>query len=299
MKNLLLFVFLLSCVLAEPYITAEFIEQLKTETSTWEPTPYEENLFKDWTVEEIKSMLLNNNMPKIEEHPYVESDIPSDLPDNFDGRTTWGNCIHPIRNQLKCGSCWAHGATEALSDRFCIKGKDVILSPQDLVSCDGNNYGCSGGGDITPFLYMTVAGVVSDSCFPYTSGTGDAPACVSKCVDPNVKYVKHYCVGGSVVVKGLEATQKKEMYENGPMSTSFNVYKDFIAYDHGIYEYKQGELLGGHAIKVIGWGVENNVKYWLCANSWGTTWGMEGYFKIKMGECGIMDRAVACAPKIN
>jgi cathepsin B len=70
------------------------------------------------------------------------------LPTNFDPRAAgekFSKCIHPIRDQAQCGSCWAFGATEAFSDRLCIKGTDVIVSPQDLVSCDGNNFGCDGG----------------------------------------------------------------------------------------------------------------------------------------------------------
>lgn len=47
--------------------------------------------------------------------------------------------------------------------------------------------------------------------------------------------------------------------------------------------------MGGHAVKMIGWGVEGGVKYWICSNSWGTGWGENGFFKIKMGECGIDD----------
>ena len=51
--------------------------------------------------------------------------------------------------------------------------------------------------------------------------------------------------------------------------------------------HKTGQMLGGHAIKVLGWGRENDLNYWLCANSWGTGFGMEGYLKIAMGNSGI------------
>jgi len=51
--------------------------------------------------------------------------------------------------------------------------------------------------------------------------------------------------------------------------------------------------LGGHAIKVLGWGVENNINYWLCANSWNNSWGDQGFFKIKQGDCGIDNGMVA------
>jgi cathepsin B len=70
------------------------------------------------------------------------------VPDSFDARTQWPSFIHPIRDQGSCGSCWAFGSTESLSDRFAIfsSGKvDVVLSPEDLVSCDSTDYGCGGG----------------------------------------------------------------------------------------------------------------------------------------------------------
>jgi len=54
------------------------------------------------------------------------------VPDAFDARTQWGAWVHPIRDQAQCGSCWAFGATEALTDRFTIQSQgktDVILSP--------------------------------------------------------------------------------------------------------------------------------------------------------------------------
>ncbi len=66
-----------------------------------------------------------------------------DTPTNFDPKTDkFSKCIHPIRNTENCGACWAIGATAALSDRFCIAGTDVILAPQDPVSCDTKDSGC-------------------------------------------------------------------------------------------------------------------------------------------------------------
>ena len=60
-----------------------------------------------------------------------------------------------------------------------------------------------------------------------------------------------------------------------------------------------GSMLGGHAIKIIGWGNEGGDDYWLVANSWGTSWGIEGLFKIKMGDCGINDDVYAGTPDVS
>jgi cathepsin B len=75
------------------------------------------------------------------------------VPKTFDPTTDakWGQtCVHPIRNQGQCGSCWAFGLSESFSDRVCVATfsgtvENVVLSPENLVSCDTENYGCSGG----------------------------------------------------------------------------------------------------------------------------------------------------------
>ena len=80
------------------------------------------------------------------------------------------------------------------------------------------------------------------------------------------------------------------------METGFEVYEDFLSYKRGIYEHVTGKMLGGHAVKILGWGHENNTDFWICANSWDTTWGEQGYFRIKMGEGGIDSSVWACIP---
>ncbi|PIO13917.1 hypothetical protein AB205_0027480, partial [Aquarana catesbeiana] len=64
-----------------------------------------------------------------------------------------------------------------------------------------------------------------------------------------------------------------EIYKNGPVEGAFTVYEDFPNYKSGVYQHTTGEEVGGHAIKVIGWGVESGTPYWLCVNSWNTDWG--------------------------
>ena len=68
----------------------------------------------------------------------------------------------------------------------------------------------------------------------------------------------------------------------------------------GVYRHVTGGVLGGHAIKIMGWGTENGSPYWLVANSWNTDWGDHGYFKILRGhdECGIESSVVAGRPKL-
>lgn len=60
---------------------------------------------------------------------------------------------------------------------------------------------------------------------------------------------------------------------NGPVEAAFTVYSDFLSYKSGVYKHTSGDEEGGHAIKILGWGTENGVDYWLVANSWNTDWG--------------------------
>lgn len=59
--------------------------------------------------------------------------------------------------------------------------------------------------------------------------------------------------------------------------------------------------MGGHAVRMIGWGEENGIKYWICTNSWNDGWGEKGTFRIKRGndECEIESSGVAGIPRKN
>ncbi len=80
------------------------------------------------------------------------------------------------------------------------------------------------------------------------------------------------------------------------MRVCFYFLQDFASYTSGVYKHVSGSELGGHAIKIIGWGVDATAgKYWIVANSWNRSWGMDGYFYIAKGtnECGIEQEVVA------
>lgn len=92
----------------------------------------------------------------------------------------------------------------------------------------------------------------------------------------------------------------REVMTHGPVEVDFEVYADFPTYSSGVYQHTAGGLLGGHAVRLLGWGEENDVKYWLLANSWNTDWGDHGYFKILRGhnECGIESDVNAGLPAV-
>ena len=167
-----------------------------------------------------------------------------------------------------------------------------------MVSCDKTNFGCNGGYLDTEWLFLESIGTVSDKCWPYESASGHVPACMNECKDGSAQKA-YYSVDNSLVkMKDVESIQM-EIMTNGPVETGFRVYDDFFDYTGGIYIQNSWAYRGGHAVKITGWGVEGGVHFWKVANSWGPSWGEQGYFRIKMGEAGIDEFVVAGMAKIE
>lgn len=274
---------------------ADHIARLNAvEGMTW--TAGVNEFFNDMTFDDAR-IFLGTDLSHISEHldkcrdQSVYDLIPnSSVPAAFDAKDHWTGLIHPIRNQEQCGSCWAFSAAEVLGDRFAIaSGKSSpVLSPEDLVSCDKTDMGCQGGQLPAAWNYLTTSGTVTDACFPYTAGGGQAAACRQTCADSE-SFTK-YKAKTNFAIHGVDNMQK-EIMTNGPIQVAFKVYRSFMNYKSGVYQKHWYEILpqGGHAVKITGWGTESATDYWLVANSWGTTWGLEGFFKIKRGsdQCGI------------
>ena len=298
MKSILLIalVAIAACNLqSEKYFSAEVVESHKN--PFFNTYSYEEHPFKGWSYAEIKKLVGLQLLPWNFAPSVKHSD--NDLPENFDSREKWPECIHPIRDQGHCGSCWAHAASEVLSDRFCIAGKvDVVLSPQDMVSCDYLDHGCNGGMLPTSWAYLKFFGIVTDSCKPYVSGDGHNPGCplFKKQCQSGEEY-KKYKAKNFYLLHDPESI-KAEIFKNGPVETGFKVYEDFMSYSSGIYKRTSNKLLGGHAVKIVGWGNENGTNYWIVANSWSPKWGIKGFFKIAWGECDIDSNVIAGEPSV-
>merc|ERR1711988_419736 len=116
-------------------------------------------------------------------------------------------------------------------------------------------------------------------------------ACDSTATAPHNDWAADkYSYEGNTVTASGEAGIQKAIMAGGPMEVAFTVYSDFENYDSGIYHHVTGEMAGGHAVKIVGWGVEGGVKYWKIANSWNPYWGEKGYFRIREGEGGVDDQ---------
>jgi len=117
------------------------------------------------------------------------------------------------------------------------------------------------------------------------------PACDSSCpTNTNIVYESDKHFGSSSYSILGEDNIKAEIMTYGSITGAFTVYEDFETYTGGVYVHTTGDELGGHAIKVIGWGtdVASGLDYWLCVNSWNDTWGVDGTFMISIADaCGM------------
>ena len=263
------------------------------------------------------NLIVEESLPdNFDEAPVLGNDP---LPENFDPREKWPQCesFKDVRDQSACGSCWAFGAVSAMSDRLCVKSgqKDQRrISSEDLLECcDSCGFGCEGGYLYQSWSYSKSDGLVTGGlyddkkfCKPYafppcnhhSKGPYDdcsqhdyeTPECKRKCQDGyETEYKKDRIKSASIYSIRGEENIMRELFTNGSVEASFTVYEDFLLYKSGVYQRRSGSALGGHAIKIMGYGVENGLKYWLGVNSWNTNWGENGTFKILRGkdECKI------------
>jgi cathepsin B len=291
--------------------------------STW--TAGHNSYFNGWDRKAVK-LMLGVNRSKASTLTKV-TPAARTLPASFDARTQWPGCIGAILDQGRCGSCWAFGAAASFSDRLCIAsraaGKNISylrLSELDLVVNDQNDNGCQGGNLDSAFSYIHKKGIVTESCLPY--GTWEFPAGpIKTCANasepcmpdtfiptPNPSTTcknsatfsadKHKAASVNSVSGATD--MMNELVTNGPFEVAFDVYEDFLNYKSGVYIRSSSDMLGGHAVRVIGYGVENGTNYWLVANSWTTVWGDQGYFKIQRGTnmCGIEQEAAFGTPAL-
>uniref|UniRef100_A0A0B6ZDI9 Cathepsin B-like cysteine proteinase n=1 Tax=Arion vulgaris TaxID=1028688 RepID=A0A0B6ZDI9_9EUPU len=274
-----------------------------------------------------KSEFLTSQLPRKDFERRLNS---ADLPENFDPRVQWPYCpsLNEVRDQGDCGSCWAFGAVEAMTDRVCIKsqGKSQFhFSAEHLMTCCHLcGFGCNGGMPSEAWSYFKRDGIVSggqfnssEGCQPYEIPACDhhvvghlqpcgqkemrTPPCRKVCEGGySTPFVKDKHFGTNVYTVRGEENIMQELVENGPVEAAFTVYSDFLNYKSGVYQHTSGSALGGHAVKMIGYGVEDGTKYWLVVNSWNSDWGDAGFFKIIRGrdECGIESQIVAGEPKI-
>ena len=327
-------------VMAQPtksayFLQENFINKINEEATTWkagvnfDPNTPEENILRLLGSKGVQDPNAIN--PEIYKS-HDEVNTINKIPDRFDARKKWAFCdtIGEIRNQGNCGSCWAFATSSAFADRLCIATNGEFnsqLSADELTfCCRVCGEGCQGGYPIDAWDYFGRHGLVTGGSYNTTNGcqpyriapcirdkTTGKSSCAGKPTKRNYK-CRNYCYGDENIDFDNDHKHTKESYflsyksiqsdvlKYGPIEASFYVYDDFVSYKSGVYiKSPNATYLGGHAVKLIGWGTEKDVPYWLLVNSWSENWGNEGTFKIRRGtnECGIDYSTTSGIPAIN
>lgn len=132
-----------------------------------------------------------------------------------------------------------------------------------MVNCALENYGCEGGFLIPAMDFLINEGIAPRKCMAYTQKTD---TCSLECDDPSEEYTKSFCKAGTLRIMSKINDMQKEIYDSGPIIVELTVYEDMYSYQEGIYHKTTGRIVGGHAIRIVGWGhdEEDGGLFWIC-----------------------------------
>lgn len=249
------------------------------------------NNFTDMDREEFSRARLGTLM-KVEPHNCIGDchNITHTIPDSIDWRAS--GLVTGVKNQGECGSCWAFSAVGAIEGQHALKtGNLVSLSEQNLVDCTMNYscYGCEGGWPDKAMDYVIHnGGLDTELSYPY-EGMNDPCTYNRLTSGANISRVVQ-----------IEYGNMRALYDAlgtiGPVSVAIDAESDFQFYSSGIFKSIEcSKTMLDHAVLAVGYGVTlNNEKYFIIKNSWGSSWGMDGYIYFSAdidNMCGIATNA--------
>jgi cathepsin X len=181
-----------------------------------------------------------------------------------------------------------------MSDRIKIMRKaafpEINISPQVLVSCEHYDQGCEGGDAKMAYQWIHENNITDESCSSYQArGHTNMLGCSSQIKCKNCspgkgcwaqEKAKIFGINEFGEVKG-EVDMMNEIFQRGPITCAMAITDQFLNYTGGIFVDTTGRVEEDHDISIVGWGVENGVKYWLGRNSWGSYWGMVEILKSR------------------
>jgi C1A family cysteine protease len=252
------------------------------------------NQFSDLTWEQFERVnmgsLYLNRAPKNSERKHLKG-IGQPLADSKD----WvaDGAVTPVKNQARCGSCWAFSTTGSVEGAFQIANKQLLsLSEEDLVQCDHNgDQGCNGGLMDNAFEWIEKNGIALESDYPYTSGSGVTGTCDTAKEGKPAVTISSF----RDVPKGDEDALKSAVAQ-GPVSIAIEADKSaFQLYKGGVLDSSKCGTKLDHGVLVVGYGTDDvsGKEYWKVKNSWGATWGEDGYVRLVQGKnmCGVASQA--------
>ena len=241
------------------------------------------NLFSDFTDHERSKM---TGALKYNHVATGTMEVPNGgLPSTWDWRDK--GAVTPVKNQAQCGSCWAFSAAGALEGANQITtGTLTSFSEQQQVSCNSECYGCGGGWSYKAFDFWQTNSAYTEDAYPYTSGAGDSGTCdVSQRTSADVKTMGHFMVMSDMV------DQMKAAVVQQPVSVSIEADRSvFQQYTSGVFSSADCGTNTDHATLVVGYGTDAYGEHWIMKNSWGTSWGEDGYMRL-----AIVDGEGVCA----
>ena len=222
--------------------------------------------------------------------------------DQFDLRAAFPACPFPVYSQQMCGACYADVVAGAGTDDLCISnnGKAIVdrLSPQPILSCASLG-GCNGGSPYLAALWAQTNGLTKYDDCPYLSGQCspvedlDRDGCV-KCKSVNIRFAPVYHLRPIILSPNSEYAIRKHIKLKGSVMVIFDAHANFQTFfsqkPFAVYtSHDNSPSLGNHAVRLIGFGVKDQTRYWIGLNSWGSTWANRGSFKILRGHnlCSI------------
>jgi len=254
--------------------------------------------FSDMTPQEFEQKMLTRTGRTFKDLPQADLNacaagqrFPS-VCSKAENVTSWDwrdyGAVTGVKDQGNCGSCWSFGTTGDLEGTWFLAGNPLTsLSEQQLVSCDKTDAGCNGGLQENAFDYIIrTGGIQSEADYPYTSGKG----VTAECKVDSSKFVAHMRAWAQVSSSASEEDKiAPYLVANGPVTIGINAnpMQDYI---RGVDDPAHCSVVNlNHAVLIVGYGTEGGVPYWLIKNSWGTTWGEQGYYKIVRGQdkCGL------------
>ncbi|XP_023340740.1 ervatamin-C [Eurytemora carolleeae] len=249
--------------------------------------------FSDLTEQEFKDTYLRyKKMPGTvgNSSPRISKDLPDYI--------NWveKGAVTEVKNQGQCGSCWAFATTEQVeSYAFISSGELPNLSAQQVTSCTPNVLQCGGSGgcfgSVTQlgFNYLQLFGQMAEDDYPYVSGTS---AQTEECSYDSSKTIVSLTGYDTLPANNHEAVMT-HLAEVGPLSIAVDA-SQWASYTGGVFSgcSFQENISINHGVQLVGYGSDFSAMgvydYWLVRNSWGSSWGEDGYIKLlRTPECGV------------